>query len=365
MTAASPSAVAGQLAATTFKVDDVDKATSPLPQAVSWEKLFTQRCNQTKPESYSPASASWEPLYSRGSNGFLEAINAAYDGHYPLVLSPDAVWMLVAQGFARHVNANAEQLRNLFVEHESKKTLTVIRDSFVKGSTDNPWSEVFAEFSDHIRKHIGPKLHDMLTPSFTTTGPVEKAAVEVVLMDTVKEYFSYKMVTRCGIPEITLEGTAQDWQLLRDRAISLAEFDLEWWISELKPVLDQFVDAASGKPDKSFWSRIYKLNMRSGGPFVQGWVITFFPYLGSTEPIRNTGLGSWRDDQYRGIRTSRFHHGVRAIPFTWQYHGVDLPMHFFAGFMGSSQHQTSLAIRPEIGWAVCDDKDMPSKGSNI
>ena len=347
----------------TFKVDDVEQATTSLSPAKNWEKLITSRCG-VKPESYSKPMSGWTPTYGYGghNHALLEAINTAYDKHYPLVLSPDAVWLLIAQGFARHVNENAEKLRNLFVEHEGKKMLTVRRDYFTKGSPDNPWPEVFGEFSEQIRKNIGHKLHDLLSPSFSTTGPVEKAAADVVLMDTMKEFFGYRMMTRCGIPEITLEGTLEDWKKLRDRAVALAEFDLEWWITEVTPVLDQFVKAASGKPDQKFWSKMYKQDRRSGGPFLHGWIITFFPYLSK---LRNPHLASWRHTDFFGIKTDSFDKGICATPFIWQYLGTDIPMHFYAGFTGAVQHQTSLAIRPQIGWAVCDDKERPRKDAGL
>ena len=186
----------------TFKVDDVEQATASLSPSPTtdlekvvadrrYERLIADMCGVPKLESFSEPMPGWTPIDRRGSNAFIEAINTAYDKHYPLVLSPDAVWLVIAQGFARHVNENAEKLRNLFVEHEGKKTLSVRRDDFIKGSLDNPWPEVFGEFSEKIRQNIGPKLHDLLSPTFTTTGPVEKAATDVVLMDTMKKYFEY------------------------------------------------------------------------------------------------------------------------------------------------------------------------------
>ena len=343
----------------TFKVEDVKKASSSLPVA-NWEEVVTARCNRVKPESYSSILAGWVPVGGghRGvpMNGFVEAVHLAYHNHYPLVLSPDAVWMCIAQGFARHINANAEKLRNLFVEHEGKKTLKVRRDDFVKGSPTNPWPEVFGEFSEQIRQHVGPKTHDLLTPSFSTTGPTERAAAQVVLMDTFKEYFTYMVRTLCGIPEVTLEGTVEDWKQLRDRAVGLAQFDLEWWIDALKPILDQFVAAASGHVDKKFWSTMYKWIGESGGPYITGWIVTLFPYL---DDNRNGYLTSWNNEHiFEGVTTESIPSGVAATPFIWEYLGTEIPMHFYAGFMGASQNSSILAIRPEISWTVCDDKEI-------
>jgi hypothetical protein len=41
----------------------------------------------------------------------------AYAGHRPVALSPDMIWLMICQGVAHHINANAEQLRPQFVKH--------------------------------------------------------------------------------------------------------------------------------------------------------------------------------------------------------------------------------------------------------
>jgi hypothetical protein len=73
---------------------------------------------------------------------FLAAVHLAFDQHYPLILSPDAVWLCITQGLALHINAHAEELRHHFVKHQGKETLVVRRDDFIKGSPDNNWSTV-------------------------------------------------------------------------------------------------------------------------------------------------------------------------------------------------------------------------------
>ena len=180
--------------------------------------------------------------------GFLQAIHSAFAYHFPLMLSPDDVWVTIAQGFALHVNTNAEALRKQFVQHEGKEYIEIQRDNFRKGSPDNDWIGGFDEFSDKIAKFIGTK-RDLLVSKFSTTGIIEKAASEVVLMGAMQSYFEYGCRTCCGIPNITLLGTVEDWVSIRTRAQALGEFDCVWWIDNLLPVLDQFVAAAQGKAD--------------------------------------------------------------------------------------------------------------------
>ena len=81
---------------------------------------------------------------------------------------------------------------------------------------------MLGEFSEEIHKNVGDDIHALLTPEFSTTGPVERAAAQVVLMDTFKEYFESMVMSSCGIPEITLEGTTEDWKKLQDKTLSLA-----------------------------------------------------------------------------------------------------------------------------------------------
>ena len=348
----------------TFKVDQVKKSTTPLQIAADLGSLLGTRMGGTRPEShFKPDAHEWPVVETNGSNAFVSAVHTAYSKHYPLVLSPDHIWMCITQGLSQHVNANPEKLRKMFVEHEGKKELLVQRDDFVKGSPDNPWPEVFDEFSEQIREHVGEKTHDLLTPDFTTTGQNDRAAAQVVLMDTFKKYFEYNVGTMCGIPEVTLEGTVEDWKKLRERAIGLAQYDLDWWINALKPILDEFVNAASGKVDQKFWSAIYKQKDFSGGPYINGWIATLFPYCSrpGSETFRNSYLEDWNDESkntmpFYGMKTDMFPRGIVSTPFKWGYFGKEIPMHFYAGFMAVSQDPNSFCLRPVVGWAVLNEE---------
>ena len=44
------------------------------------------------------------------------------------VLSPDMIWLLISQGFARHINANRESMRNELVDFSGKLSLIVRED---------------------------------------------------------------------------------------------------------------------------------------------------------------------------------------------------------------------------------------------
>jgi hypothetical protein len=371
-----------QTAATTFTVADVERATLPRPEMPYAEALRVGLGNINRVvEAYSRDT---RPLVFRHPaladvHSFVYALTIAYDRHYPLVLSPDMIWLLIAQGFARHLNVHAETFRERFVSHQGQAKIIVRRDEFVRGFAGNDWEGVFSEFSDKIKCHIGEKGYALVVKEFSTTGIVEKAAFEITLMDAVQQFFDYLLVTRCGIPEITLEGTPQDWEAVRAGAAALADYDLNWWMEHLLPVLDQFVAATRGNVDREFWRNIYKIDHQSGGPFISGHLVNLFPYLldssvGSRAsvrskesnspmerevPVRNTNLGIKafppeviQTYRQRGVMSTELPSALSVAPFTWQYLGTQIPMEFVAGFIGMSQNKDTLALRPEIGWAI-------------
>ena len=48
-------------------------------------------------------------------------------------------------------------------------------------------------------------------------------------MESVKPYFEFIVIRIvCGIPEITLEGTPEDWEKVLSKAKSLKGYKLEW-----------------------------------------------------------------------------------------------------------------------------------------
>ncbi|MFN7730397.1 MAG: DUF4419 domain-containing protein [Pirellula sp.] len=284
------------------------------------------------------------------------AVALAYARHYPLVLSPDIVWLTITQGLARHIQSNAEDLRHHFVSHQGKATITVVRNDFVKGSPDNPWPEVFSEFSTQVKKYIGD-AHDLIVSDFSTTGPVERAASEIVLLDSMQSYFDLLFVTICGIPSITLEGTVEDWQSIARRAEALAKYDLDWWISPLLPILRQFANAAMGQVDTEFWQSIYqKPKVGSGREYITGWIVHMFPYLWD-EP-RNMVRNPWvlNTKKRGGPILEEFPTAPGSAPFQWNHLGTTYNMEFVGGLLGVSQCEQTFAVRPEIGWAVREVK---------
>jgi hypothetical protein len=344
----------------TFPVSDVTPAREPLPEVPSHEAIADFLGSRLE----SCSRYHGRLVAGLRSHPLIGALHAAFASHRPVCLSPDIIWLTLAQGLAHHVNAHAEQLRPRLVRHEGKVKIAVRRDDFVKGSPENPWPEVFGEFSAAIRGHIGEEAHGLVVADFSTTGPVERAASEVVLLDAMQAFFHYEFRTLCGIPSVTLEGTAEDWRALARRAEGFARLDLGWWVEQLRPILGQFVAAAGGDIDRGFWESIYKWRgpKGSGEPHLTGWVFDLFPYVANPEARYKYGDPSappLRRNPWLGVRQGRGVPGrddfpglPSQAPFRWLYFDRAFEMEFIGGLVGIRQDPETLCLRPEVGWAV-------------
>lgn len=287
-------------------------------------------------------------------NGFFHAVHMAFQDHIPLVLRPDDVWLAISQGFALHVGENAEKLRSRFVKYEGKTKLRIRRDGFIKGHAENDWPGAFAEFSGRIAEHVGEHQRKLLVANFSTTRALEKAVSELTLMNTLKSYFDFEVLTKCGIPSITLLGDREDWESIEDRIQVLAEYDCKEWIEALSDVIGYFVTAFDGHANPRFWQSFYKKDDMSGGPYTTGVVNVFFPYIinwrGGYRP--NTAALNW----IKGYTTTdMIPGGLASVPFVWDYMDRKFDMNFLGGFVGAGIN-TDNHVLPIQGWGITESK---------
>jgi hypothetical protein len=259
---------------------------------------------------------------------------------------------VISQGFAAIIGENSEQYRKHFVEHEGKKIIRIFRPGFVQGNFDNDWRGCFSEFSDRIREEIGEGNHALIVSDFTTTGDLEKAASEVVLMDAMQSYFDYRVMTECGIPSITLTGTTEDWDKIVAKTRALSKFEgMEWWLDHVYPIVEQFARAVKGDVDLAFWQGIYKSFSGSGGITASGNLLKLMPYTKNWQgkKVQNPLLGDGESD---GLSTSDMVQALSNVPFIWEYYGTDLNYQFLAGHVAIGFDEATNTMRPIIGWAV-------------
>ena len=303
-------------------------------------------------------SESPDSLVSFGPNSFFNGMYQAYADHRPFVLSPDMIWLLISQGFARHINANQESMRNELVDFSGKLSLIVREDKKLEDPTLS-WKEIFPQFTKQISQYTGNHLTELLTCNFSTTTSLEKVASEITIMEAVKPYFEFIIIRIvCGIPEITLEGTPEDWEKLLHKARGLKEYKLDWWISELEPLLEEFVKASKGEVNKDFWRNMFKYHSqkRYGAPnIIDGWIVKFFPYdkEGKRNNLKQLEGKNCLPDEIVKVDVKYQEVYGDAVKET--------PLEFWAGFIGLEQNSKTFALRPQIGWMV-RKKDVNKEG---
>jgi hypothetical protein len=339
----------------TFAVHEVRRATRPLPSCKTHEALkhllgrpVESCCDYT---ADCVREVTFHPL--------LAAAHRAFSQHRPLVLSPDMVWVALVQGLARHVRNHAERLRDRFVGHPGKLEIAIMRTDLLKGSPENAWDGVSGDLSLAIRSHLGPR-HDELVSDFSTTGPVERTACEVALLDTFQPYFEYRVGCICGIPEVTLEGAPDDWGRLRGKVEHLAAYDLDWWLPHVRDACDHFVRASEGDIDLGHWRDLYKRQDAYGAENVNGWLVKLVPYLKNWGTGNFTARNPLLDEPDGQVSTNLLPGAVSQVPFRcrWQGEAEDAAMEFLGGFVAVTQDAATLALRPKLGWAVRQGSEL-------
>lgn len=335
--------------------DDVKLATKPLKE-VSYVKAIESRIGG----KFEACEFQFRNnlLVETELHPFIDCLYIAYSDHRRITISPDMVWLLICQGFSIHVNNNVEKLRNKFVTFNDKKKLKVqtqdISNKFIKGSISSPWSLAFPPMSDSISKYVKSDIRNLYVQSFSTTTIAEKAAYEIALLDVMSGYFEYEYASACGIPEINIEGTKEDWLKIRNNIKKFKGYEIDNWINSLEPIIQQFVNTSNNKIDQPFWSNIFKRKDESGGPYITGWIIKFFPYIseGNNKMVKNPYIEREPKEFMEGLETNEFNNGLSKADFIWNYFGKEHEMELLAGFIGIKQDKKTLTLKPEIGWLV-------------
>ncbi|KAJ7878939.1 hypothetical protein B0H13DRAFT_2346264 [Mycena leptocephala] len=122
--------------------------------------------------------------------------------------------------------------------------------------------EVACQMAGLVEKNVvDPTLRAWATPAFTTTTANDTTVSAVLLMATLKKYFTYIiMLGGCGIQRVTLDGEQSDWVDILGRLERLKEYGLETatWYHLLRPVIDRFVaafDDPASAANVDFWQR--------------------------------------------------------------------------------------------------------------
>jgi hypothetical protein len=207
-------------------------------------KSTENKNNLTEYVSFHKVQQFNENIYKeQTNNGLINAFLLAYNNHLPLKLKPDDIHIAIQFVFSTFVNNNAEKLRDLFVEHKDKKALSVEHDSL----DFNMFSELIIE---EVKCNIkDTNMIDILETNYSTSNNIIKTVSKLLILNTLKEYFSYEFILGCGIPSIILDGTQDDWNLLKSKYEQIKQIcntipnnELINWFPCMDKIMNMFVD---------------------------------------------------------------------------------------------------------------------------
>ncbi|TSE04121.1 DUF4419 domain-containing protein [Aquimarina algiphila] len=350
-----------------FKVANVKMATNLLSTVNC--KVAVQKAIG-KEVYFLPEESEKKELVYSGNNIFLETVQLAYDSHRPLVLSPDIIWLAIAQGFSCHVNENFKTLEDKIFVTDKPDKIKCREDSLSKGAKH--WGKLVSSLSNETKKYTQKNLYKAMVPNFSTTTSLETTSFEVTLLESFEQAFEYVGETGCGIPYITIEGIPEDWGKIYANIDNLKGYGLDDWIDQLKPVLQEFENASKGEINTVFWKDIYKNASEYGAFYISGWIVKFFPYIktlesdvtGSYDP--ETGMTKvkevyiknpfYKDNDYlmSTLSTDDFPSGFSQIDILWNdyFNDKTIDIEVYAGFLGISQ-SSDISLKPYITYAIC------------
>jgi hypothetical protein len=315
----------------------------------------------------------FKAVYSFNKNAFYESIHQSFCNHWPLCICPDSIWTMILQGLSIHINENSDKLRHLFVDHKDKTKLIVHMDRFgPPGSPYNDWTTYFYETAELIEENTHPDFHPIIDTSFSTTDTTSAIVHKTTIMSSMKSYFTYECVTKCGIPKITLLGDKDDWLTIKEKVGILRKFGMNAWASVLEHIIQKFIDVYEEDCDidTDFFENIYKYEGRKGSgtvPKITGWSSLFSPYQNPKEKMSSAPYSCIFEKMEYDLEQPQieniFHNFINddlipdviptamtCCPMIWNYLGKEYHMTIFSGFIGNEI--TKFGVHAKMGWAL-------------
>lgn len=203
-------------------------------------------------------------IYPKMNNGLLNTISHAYNHHVPLILKPDDLWLNILIVFMKYKDRTTTEM-------EEKQVFTTKYDYF-EPENINFWLD--------ITKQLRP---EQVSAEFTTTTDKDRIIANIAIMSAYRKLILYRGEQMCGLSEVTLRGTADDWLLLIKKTKQLLDIKDEVimkWRELLIPVLEQFYQFHLGDVNEDWWQRCCTSKKRgsSDDRNYAGWILAFSPF---------------------------------------------------------------------------------------
>jgi hypothetical protein len=240
--------------------------------------------------------------------GFVGVLSRAYSLHEKLEIAPHDIWYLILSEIALIIKGNEQVCRPLFTrDPENKIDISVPVDDV----TQINLRAIIA----HLRVLV-PVDIDIFIPKLSNITPEAQTSLYAALADGVSGYYSYSTFC-CGLPEIRLTGTQEDWITLYNSARSINGLFTSVNFREAAEYMDKVsqtlhsIVASFDKQDLDFWKNIFtQENIGSGGELeINGWITSLYWDLTSPRKLENFMVNN-TVVPYKNLETGRKFKGV-------------------------------------------------------
>lgn len=208
------------------------------------------------------------------NTGFLGFLSHAYSNHVKVAISPYDIWILIISEASKFIVAKPEPFRSLFTSSAEKQEIKL------------PTGSVEELPMDLLTKALACNIHfdaSILFPKFSIESEESVGMLQALFCEMASPYYSY-CTFMCGIPEIKVLGTVDDWKNIRthfDKFFELLNgcYVFKNYVLKVGIILDSIINSfESSQADAvDFWKDIFtQKNVGSGGEIdINGWITHF------------------------------------------------------------------------------------------
>lgn len=206
--------------------------------------------------------------------GFLGFLSHAYSNHVKVAISPYDIWILIISEVSKFIVDKPEPFRGLFTDSDKKKEITIFTDA----EYEMPMGELSAALASNIKFDA-----NIIFPEFSIESAESVEMIQALFCEMASPYYSYSMLM-CGLPEVKVLGTVDDWKNIKTNFDKLFEllngcYNFKNYVLKAGIILDSIINSfESSEADAvDFWKDIFtEKNFGSGSQReINGWITHF------------------------------------------------------------------------------------------
>jgi hypothetical protein len=218
--------------------------------------------------------------------GYLGYLSKAWANHYSVVLKPDDIWYMVLGELTQAIAKDPETYSGLFTKTPGEKKLIAVPTTSVE--------EIDPSLVIDLLKTKVPSKVDDFLPKFSTATLMSTLAMNVAFCDLVSPYYSYGTFL-CGIPSIQVDGTKEDWGLVKVKLNVIRELfsgSLRTYLDRCYGVVEDITREMDSSSAREYFNKMVNLQPCGSGSQqeMSGWIMRLFNKKNFDRPTQLEGL---------------------------------------------------------------------------